>query len=293
MALPNGVLTLEPKGESDVGFGSSKKFFSASVPGSRIVSRVTSPISRRLSPPARSTTPTPTLSGLTTPKIVVDDTKRTNDNISQEVVMLRSQVSCFALFSSGFLFHNSSRHAFLLKILHGNSERCKAAKDVIKSLTAQLKDMAERLHVGSSRTIKPPSLNSVGSCPEHIVPSSNTFNRPNSRETDTDGPSTVPMFCNETSTPVFDDASYRQQANHAAESINRTSTRAKESDPPVMKMSGLNKMSPVCTSLSQPYREGQGISNASVSAESGLVRSKQKSGGQRTEDEFTNNTMYG
>ncbi|KAL0887529.1 hypothetical protein Bca101_011512 [Brassica carinata] len=71
-------------------FGSSKKFFSASVPGSRIVSRATSPISRRLSPPS-STTPTPTLSRLTTPKIVVDDTKRTDDSISQEVVMLRSQ----------------------------------------------------------------------------------------------------------------------------------------------------------------------------------------------------------
>jgi hypothetical protein len=72
-------------------FGSSKKFFSASVPGSRIVSRATSPISRRPSPP-RSTTPTPTLGGLTTPKIVVDDTKRTNDSLNQEVVKLRSQV---------------------------------------------------------------------------------------------------------------------------------------------------------------------------------------------------------
>jgi len=72
-------------------FGASKKFFSASVPGSRIVSRATSPISRRPSPP-RSTTPTPTLSGLATPKFVVDDTKRTNDNLSQEVVKLRSQV---------------------------------------------------------------------------------------------------------------------------------------------------------------------------------------------------------
>lgn len=72
-------------------FGSSKKFFSASVPGSRIVSRATSPISRRPSPP-RSTTPTPTLGGLSSPKIVVDDAKRINDNLSQEVVKLRSQV---------------------------------------------------------------------------------------------------------------------------------------------------------------------------------------------------------
>jgi len=79
-------------------FGSSKKFFSASVPGSRIVSRATSPISRRPSPP-RSTTPTPTLGGLTSPKIVVDDTKRTNDSLSQEVIKLRAQVCSSPYFS--------------------------------------------------------------------------------------------------------------------------------------------------------------------------------------------------
>ena len=72
-------------------FGSSKKFFSASVPGSRIVSRATSPISRR-SPP-RSTTPTPTLSGLMLPN--VDDAKRTNDSLSQEVIRLRAQVQTY------------------------------------------------------------------------------------------------------------------------------------------------------------------------------------------------------
>eukprot|EP01018_Ginkgo_biloba_P039108 Gb_27545 [translate_table: standard] len=72
-------------------FGSSKKIFSASVPGSRIVSRATSPISRRPSPP-RSATPTPTLAGLASPKLIVDDMKRTNDTLSQEVVKLRVQV---------------------------------------------------------------------------------------------------------------------------------------------------------------------------------------------------------
>ncbi|PHT97707.1 hypothetical protein BC332_33372 [Capsicum chinense] len=72
-------------------FASSKKFFSASVPDSRIVSRATSPTSRRPSPP-RSTTPTPTLGGLTSPKIVVDDAKTTNESLSQEVTKLRAQV---------------------------------------------------------------------------------------------------------------------------------------------------------------------------------------------------------
>ncbi|KAH9790130.1 hypothetical protein KPL71_003292 [Citrus sinensis] len=48
-----------------------------------VVSRATSSISRRPSPP-RLTTPTPTLGGLASPKIVVDDAKRTNDSLSQE-----------------------------------------------------------------------------------------------------------------------------------------------------------------------------------------------------------------
>lgn len=102
-------------------FGSSKKFFSASVPGSRIVSRATSPISRRPSPP-RSTTPTPTLGGLASPKIVVDDAKRTNDSLSQEVIKLRAQVyNIFHLvihsFSSMSAFFSFTYIFFLFLVL--------------------------------------------------------------------------------------------------------------------------------------------------------------------------------
>ncbi|PKI57756.1 hypothetical protein CRG98_021823, partial [Punica granatum] len=39
--------------------------------------------------------------------------------------------------------------------------RCKAAKEVIKSLTAQLKDMAERLPVGAARNVKPSTPSAV------------------------------------------------------------------------------------------------------------------------------------
>ncbi|XP_056855052.1 PH, RCC1 and FYVE domains-containing protein 1-like isoform X1 [Raphanus sativus] len=214
-------------------FGVSKKFFSASVPGSRIASRATSPISRRPSPP-RSTTPTPTLSGLITPRIVVEDAKRANDNVSQEVLMLRSQVENLtrkAQLQQVELERTTKQLKEALAIASEETARCKAAKDVIKSLTAQLKDMAERLPVGSARTIKSPSHNSFGSSPDYVAaPSSNTLNRPNSRGSDPDGVNTIPMFANGTSTPVFDGASFRQQANHAAESINRISTRAKESE---------------------------------------------------------------
>ncbi|XVF04869.1 hypothetical protein REPUB_Repub05bG0122200 [Reevesia pubescens] len=148
-------------------FGSSKKFFSASVPGSRIVSRATSPISRRPSPP-RSATPTPTLGGLTSPKIVVDDAKRTNDSLSQEVVRLRAQVENLtrkARLQEVELERTTKQLKEAIAIAEEETAKCKAAKEVIKSLTAQLKDMAERLPVGGARNIKSPSFTSFGSSP--------------------------------------------------------------------------------------------------------------------------------
>lgn len=63
--------------------GSSKKMFSASLPVSRIASRSTSPV---------SSAPSPTWTDYTTHLIVADDSKKTNDNLSQEVVRLKLQV---------------------------------------------------------------------------------------------------------------------------------------------------------------------------------------------------------
>ncbi|XWS73668.1 hypothetical protein CRYUN_Cryun02cG0148300 [Craigia yunnanensis] len=162
-------------------FGSSKKIFSASVPGSRIVSRATSPISRRPSPP-RSTTPTPTLGGLTSPKIVVDDAKRTNDSLSQEVVRLRAQVENLtrkAQLQEVELERTTKQLKEAIAIAEEETAKCKAAKEVIKSLTAQLKDMAERLPVGAARNIKSPSFTSFGSSPASNDVSSVSIDRLN------------------------------------------------------------------------------------------------------------------
>ncbi|KAI5683341.1 hypothetical protein M9H77_04569 [Catharanthus roseus] len=148
-------------------FGSSKKFFSASVPGSRIVSRATSPISRRPSPP-RSTTPTPTLGGLTSPKVVLDDAKRTNDSLSQEVIKLRAQVENLtrkAQLQEIELERTAKQLKEAIAIAGEETAKCKAAKEVIKSLTAQLKEMAERLPVGAARSIKSPTFTSPGCNP--------------------------------------------------------------------------------------------------------------------------------
>ncbi|KAJ9685374.1 hypothetical protein PVL29_017414 [Vitis rotundifolia] len=95
--LPNGASQWSAPNNSksyNIAFPPSKKFISASVPGSRIASRATSPTSRQSSPP-RPATPTPILAGLTSSKIVVD-AKSTNDNLSQEVLKLRAQVYRFS-----------------------------------------------------------------------------------------------------------------------------------------------------------------------------------------------------
>ncbi|XP_039118003.1 PH, RCC1 and FYVE domains-containing protein 1-like isoform X2 [Dioscorea cayenensis subsp. rotundata] len=131
-------------------FGSSKKIFSASVPGTRIASRATSPTSRRTSPP-RSTTPTPTLGGLTSPRLVIDDVKRTNDSLSQEVLRLKAQVENLtrkAQLQEIELERTTKQLKEAIAIAEEETVKCKAAKEVIKSLTAQLKDMAEKLPVG-------------------------------------------------------------------------------------------------------------------------------------------------
>ncbi|GAY50960.1 hypothetical protein CUMW_130640, partial [Citrus unshiu] len=153
-------------------FGSSKKFFSASVPGSRIVSRATSPISRQPSPP-RSTTPTPTLGGPTSPKILVDDAKRTNDRVGQEVENHTRK----AQLQEVELERTTKQLKEAIAIAGEETAKCKAAKEVIKSLTAQLKDMAERLPVGTLRNIKSPTFTFFSSSPPSIDVSNASIDR--------------------------------------------------------------------------------------------------------------------
>ncbi|KAJ4827177.1 hypothetical protein Tsubulata_025271 [Turnera subulata] len=212
-------------------FGSSKKFFSASVPGSRIVSRATSPISRRPSPP-RSTTPTPTLGGLTSPKLVVDDAKRTNESLSQEVIKLRAQVenlSRKAQLQEVELERTTKQLKEAVAIAGEESEKCKAAKEVIKSLTAQLKDMAERLPVGAARTIKSPSFTSFGSSPTSNDVANGSIDRLHgqvaSQEPDSNGLNS--QFLSNGPTSASNRISSHNKPGHV-EATNRNGSRTKE-----------------------------------------------------------------
>ncbi|XP_071696120.1 PH, RCC1 and FYVE domains-containing protein 1-like [Rutidosis leptorrhynchoides] len=121
------------------------------VTQSGVSSRSVSPFSRKSSPP-RSATPIPTTTGLSFSKNVADSLKKTNDLLNQEVLKLRGQID--------ILRHQYEVQETELKkarkqaqesmaLAADESFKCKAAKDVIKSLTGQLKDMAERLPPGS------------------------------------------------------------------------------------------------------------------------------------------------
>ncbi|BBM99881.1 hypothetical protein MPTK1_1g24610 [Marchantia polymorpha subsp. ruderalis] len=126
---------------------------SLSVPQSRNLSRAVSPLSRRSSPP-RSTTPTPTITGLTIPKTVVDDLKKTNEALSEEVLKLRAQVENYTRRCQN---QEKELQRYMQQVREANAiageetAKSRAAKEVIKSLTAQLRDLAERLPPGSIR----------------------------------------------------------------------------------------------------------------------------------------------
>ncbi|KAK8282271.1 hypothetical protein V6Z11_D08G015600 [Gossypium hirsutum] len=215
-------------------FGSSKKFFSASVPGSRIVSHATSPISRRPSPP-RSTTPTPTLGGLTSPKIVVDDAKRTNDGLNQEVTRLRAQVENLTRktqLQEVELERTTKQLKEAIAIAEEETAKCKAAKEVIKSLTAQLKDMAERLPVGATRNIKSPSFTSFGSSPPSNDASSVSLERPNGQIVYQEPDSNVSsgqLLSNGSNTTNNRSTSHTKQGH--SEPATKSGGRTKESEP--------------------------------------------------------------
>ncbi|OMO68128.1 Zinc finger, FYVE-type [Corchorus capsularis] len=120
------------------------------VTPSGVSSRSVSPFSRRPSPP-RSATPVPTTSGLSFSKSITDSLKKTNELLNQEVLKLRAQVETLRQrceLQELELQKSSKKGQEAMALAAEESAKSKAAKEVIKSLTAQLKDMAERLPPG-------------------------------------------------------------------------------------------------------------------------------------------------
>ncbi|GER47886.1 regulator of chromosome condensation family protein [Striga asiatica] len=121
------------------------------VAPSSVSSRSVSPFSRKPSPP-RSATPVPTTSGLSFAKSISDSLRKTNEVLNQEVHKLRVQVENLKSrceLQELELQQSAKKTQEAMAVAAEESAKCKAAKEVIKSLTAQLKDMAERLPPGA------------------------------------------------------------------------------------------------------------------------------------------------
>lgn len=117
-------------------------------------SRATSPFSRRSSPP-RSATPVPTTSGLSFSKTASESLIKTNELLNQEILKLRHQVEMLrhrCETQEEELEQSAKRTREAIAMAEEESSRTKAAKEVINSLTAQLKDIVERLPPGTYDT---------------------------------------------------------------------------------------------------------------------------------------------
>ncbi|KAG6479612.1 hypothetical protein ZIOFF_063080 [Zingiber officinale] len=108
-------------------------------------SRAVSPFSRKFSPP-RSATPVPTTSGVSFLKNSADNLRKTNELLTQEVQKLCAQVENLRQqceLQEHELQKLVKKAQEAMTMAAEESAKSKAAKEVIKSLTAQLKDMAE------------------------------------------------------------------------------------------------------------------------------------------------------
>ncbi|KAM6542486.1 hypothetical protein CsatB_006933 [Cannabis sativa] len=117
---------------------------------SGVSSRSVSPFSRRPSPP-RSATPVPTTSGLSFSKSISDGLKKTNELLNQEMLKLRAQVESLRQrceLQELELQKSTKKAQEAIAVAAEESAKSEAAKEVIKSLTAQLKDLAKRLPPG-------------------------------------------------------------------------------------------------------------------------------------------------
>ncbi|KAH0681341.1 hypothetical protein KY285_020961 [Solanum tuberosum] len=118
---------------------------------SGVSSRSVSPFSRKPSPP-RSATPVPTTAGLSFSKSIADSLKKTNELLNQEVHKLRAQVENLrhrCELQESELQKSTKKAQEAMALAAEESAKSKAAKEAMKSLMAQLKDMAERLPPGA------------------------------------------------------------------------------------------------------------------------------------------------
>ncbi|KAI5683723.1 hypothetical protein M9H77_04951 [Catharanthus roseus] len=134
-----------------------------SLPGSTKHSQAASPLYKESSP-SHSMLLTSPFDSLALPQ-VVDDPKQTSDDPTKEISLLREQVEVLASrsnFLESELEKTSSQLKEITELARDHAEKNNAAKEVIKSLMRQLKDMSAEVLSGisSCRTSDPFAENS-------------------------------------------------------------------------------------------------------------------------------------
>ncbi|XP_073099233.1 PH, RCC1 and FYVE domains-containing protein 1 isoform X1 [Elaeis guineensis] len=155
--------------------------------------RAVSPFSRKHSPP-RAATPLPRTSGRSFSKNIADSLKKTNELLSQEVQKLHAQVENLRHHCElrEFELQKSQKKAQeAMALAAEESAKSKAAKEVIKSLKDQLKDMAERLPTGVYENEINPAYLPNGIEP-HAIHNSGLNGEDQSRNDGSDGPDIPP-----------------------------------------------------------------------------------------------------
>lgn len=139
----------------------------ASILSSQSASMSDLPISRGQSPP-RSKVVAPFPSGLNTSTSISEELKQSNKTLNEEIQRLQEQVKdltqqCERKDTNLQQYVKEIQEARALA--REETARCKAAKEVIKALTIQLKDMAEKLPVkmqtGNVGEVLSPRLNAL------------------------------------------------------------------------------------------------------------------------------------
>ncbi|KAK8627772.1 hypothetical protein V6N13_135374 [Hibiscus sabdariffa] len=118
----------------------SKNILRPSISSSKRTSRGTSPASGKLSPNRSS-------------GVTVDDSKQMNDSINQEIINLKAQVedlTCKSQHLEAELQKTSKKLMEVTAIAEDEAKKCRSAKEVIRSLTTQLKEVTDKLPAGKN-----------------------------------------------------------------------------------------------------------------------------------------------
>ncbi|XP_010265064.1 PREDICTED: uncharacterized protein LOC104602902 [Nelumbo nucifera] len=199
-AVPNRVsLSSLKTSTSSVGYSKNMFSASASAPAVIVGSHATS-ASMKPNPP-RSATPKPPLLGHTSLKVMVDDLKHTNDNLTQEIIRLKAQVedlTCKSQLLEAELERTSRQLKDATSLAEDKTAKCMAAKEVIKSLTTQLKDMTERVPAGSTTTNRSSPVAGYAPIALRLVSTDSHSTSPASFEPDSNGFPVNLVLCSET-----------------------------------------------------------------------------------------------